>query len=87
MHWLKESDQNTRYFHSKAFQRFRRNHINRLRNENGEWCEGDDQVAGLFCDYFKGLFSTSNPTHLEDVLATIPRVVFDSMNSNLIKNK
>ena len=43
-------------------------------------------MAALFCDYFKGLFSTSNPSHIEEVIATIPRVVSDSMNSNLMKN-
>ena len=44
-----------------------------------------EQVAELFCDYFKGLFSTSNPSHIEEVLATIPQVVSDSMNSDLMK--
>lgn len=42
-------------------------------------------MAGLFHEYFKGHFSTSNPTHLEEVLATIPRVVSDLMNPNLMK--
>ena len=80
LHWLKEGDQNTGYFHSRASQRFRRNCIKRLRNESGEWCEGYDQVADLFYDYFRGLFSTSNPSHIKEVLATIPRVVSNSMN-------
>ena len=86
LHWLKEGDQNTGYFHSRASQRYRQNCIKRLRNESGEWCEGDDQVADLFCEYFRGLFSTSNPSHIEEVLATIPQVVSDSMNSDLMKN-
>ena len=43
-------------------------------------------MADLFCEYFRGLFSTSNPSHLEELLATIPRVVSDSMNSDLMKN-
>ena len=43
-------------------------------------------MAELFCDYFKGLFLTSNPSHIEEVLATIPQVVSDSMNSDLMKN-
>ena len=86
LHWLKEGDQNTGYFHNRASQRYKRNYIKRLRNDNGDWCEGDEQVADLFCDYFKGLFATSNPSHVEEVLATIPRVVSDSMNSNLMKD-
>ena len=86
MHWLKEGDQNTGYFHSRASQRFRRNCIKRLRNESDEWCEGDDQVVDLFYDYFRGLFLTSNPSHIKEVLATIPWVVSDSMNSDLMKD-
>ena len=45
LHWLKEGDQNTRYFHGKAYQRCRKNCIKRLRNPNGEWVEGDDRIA------------------------------------------
>ena len=41
-HWLKDGDQNTSFFHGKASQRFRRNSVKRLRNSNGDWCEGDD---------------------------------------------
>ena len=42
-------------------------------------------MADLFYDYFRGLFSTSNPSHIKEVLATIPRVVSNSMNSDLMK--
>ena len=51
LHWLKEGDQNTRYFHGKASQRCRKNCIKCLRNQNGEWVEGDDRIAQLFIDY------------------------------------
>lgn len=50
--WLKGGDQNSKYFHSRASQRFRRNEIKRLRREDGSWCEGDDQLAGMFVEYF-----------------------------------
>lgn len=60
LHWPKEGDQNTSYFHGKASQRCRQNNIKRLRSSNGVWCEGDDQVANLFIEYYDELFSTSN---------------------------
>ena len=72
LHWLKEGDQNTRYFHGKASQRCRKNCIKRLRNQNGEWVDGDDQIARLFIDYYSELFTTSNPTQLVEVLENIP---------------
>ena len=72
LHWLKEGDQNTHYFHGKASQRCRKNCIKRLRNQNGEWVDGDDQIAQLFIDYYSELFATSNPTQLVEVLENIP---------------
>ena len=84
LHWLKKRDQNTSYFQVKASQRFGRNNVKLLWNSNGVRCEGDDQLEGLFIEYFRKLFSTSNPNQLGDDLGTIPRVVSDSMNTDLL---
>ena len=84
-HWLKEGDQNTSFFHGKASQRFKRNSVKRLRNSNGEWCEGDDQIGGLFTEYFRMLFSSSKPSQVEVVLDTIPQTMTDTMNTGLVK--
>ncbi|XP_042944963.1 uncharacterized protein LOC122278791 [Carya illinoinensis] len=35
--WLKEGDSNTRFFHNKATQRRKKNWIEGLRGENGDW--------------------------------------------------
>lgn len=84
LHWLKEGEQNTRYFHGKTSQRFRRNTVKRLRNSSGVWCEGDKQVANLFIQYFRQLFTISNLSQI-DVLGSISRVVTESMNSELLR--
>ena len=36
--WLHDGDRNTRFFHSKASQRRRRNYITKLYDANGGWC-------------------------------------------------
>ncbi|XP_075674719.1 uncharacterized protein LOC142643876 [Castanea sativa] len=54
--WLKEGDQSSTYFHSRASHKFRRNLIKGLRRTDGSWCEGDDQVVALFVEFYQDLF-------------------------------
>ena len=49
--WLKVGDQNSRYFHSRTSQRFKRNQIKVLKNSARVWCEGEDWVANLMVDF------------------------------------
>ena len=55
IHWLKSSDKKSKFFLSKASQRFRRNRIMGLEDPNGIWCVGDENVAGMLEDYYSGL--------------------------------
>ena len=50
---VRGDDQNSRYFHNRAPQRFRRNQIKALRDLFKAWCEGEDQVAYFLVDYYK----------------------------------
>lgn len=67
-------------------QRFRRNLVKGLRNADGEWCEGDDQVAGLFVNFYKNLFTSSNLIQMAATLEAIPWVVTEEMNEKLLCN-
>ncbi|KAL2893167.1 Polypeptide N-acetylgalactosaminyltransferase 9 [Bienertia sinuspersici] len=42
MEFMKYGDQNSRWFHEKASQRRRNNHINGVRNEDGDWMEDEN---------------------------------------------
>ena len=81
---MKDGDQNTSYFHSSALQRFKWNLVKGLRNSIGDWCEGDDQLVGLFVEYYKNLFSSSNPIQMEAVLKATPQDVIAKMNESLL---
>lgn len=85
LHWLKEGDQNTRHFHGKTSQHFRRNSVKRLMDSNGVWRDGDEKVVGLFIDYSNELFTSSNPSHIGDVLESVSWVVTEQMNSELLR--
>ena len=83
--WLREGDQNTRYFHSKATQRRRRNHVYRLIDNSRIWTSTQDQVPPLFINYYNSLFTTANPAHIEKVAECIAPVVTDEMNNSLLR--
>lgn len=53
---------------------------------DGSWCEGKDQLARLFVDYFQHLFSSSNlvSEYVEAVLVDIPQLVSSEMNQSLL---
>lgn len=55
----KEGGQNSKFFHSKASHRRKKNLIRKLENERGEWQEGD-QKDRLVVEYFQSLFTESN---------------------------
>ncbi|KAF5447511.1 hypothetical protein F2P56_033062 [Juglans regia] len=56
--WLKDGDQNTRFFHSQASQRRKRNMIRSLKDETGVWLEGEERDS-LVTNFFKDLFASS----------------------------
>ena len=83
--WLAQGDRNTKYFHGRATQRQRRNHISRLSDGDGGWLETNEEIAGMMIEYYTTLFSTSHPSNLNKAVAEIPSVVTVEMNHNLIR--
>ncbi|XP_023883465.1 uncharacterized protein LOC111995767 [Quercus suber] len=83
-HWMKEGDKNSKYFHHRASQRYRRNWILGLKNSRGVMCMGDDNVAVLLEDFYNELFKTSNSCNMEEVLQHIRVVVMEEMNRELV---
>ncbi|KAL2935796.1 hypothetical protein RDABS01_018914 [Bienertia sinuspersici] len=65
---LRDGDKNTRYFHHKASQRRRRNHIKGIMNSSGGWCEKTDEIAKVVASYFEEIFATENPSNFEEAL-------------------
>ena len=82
--WYGQGDRNTKFFHSKASQRRKKNTISGIWDENGIWCDTSESIAATAIAYFEALFTTSNPCRILEVTNTIPTKVTDEMNQGLI---
>lgn len=56
--WLREGDNNTKFFHAFASNRKRRNFIQSIKN-NGEWVYEFHTIKKLFIDHFKNIYSSN----------------------------
>uniref|UniRef100_M1DB34 Retrotransposon protein, unclassified n=1 Tax=Solanum tuberosum TaxID=4113 RepID=M1DB34_SOLTU len=83
LQWFKEGNANTSYFHALMRGRRRKLFIHKVRNDNGNWIQGDDNIAKAACDHFQELFTEQNHYVREDILACIPTLVTDEQNDNL----
>ena len=84
--FLKNGDRNTAYFHSKASQRFRRNRILGLKNNQNVWCTEESQIKNIAVDYYQSLFSSSSPSELDKILEKVQPSVTEPMNTTLLRD-
>ena len=78
--WAMFGDKNSKYFHIRATQRYRRNKIDGVRDCGGHWQSNPKEIANEFLRYFSKLFSTSINCQPELALDTIQSLVIEDMN-------
>ncbi|KAL5580419.1 hypothetical protein UlMin_012861 [Ulmus minor] len=85
MDWLTHGDRNSKFFHHKASERRKKNFVEGIKNEEGEWCTDIDSIGNAVTDYFDKLFSSSNPSVLDmdTVLSCVKPRVSQCMNEHL----
>ncbi|KAL4283814.1 hypothetical protein GQ457_16G010140 [Hibiscus cannabinus] len=83
VHWLREGDRNTRFFHARATGRRKKNRIMGLNAPDGTW---HDRLPGLHqiaSDYFTSLFSSGECASADVILDCISPSITDDMNATL----
>ena len=82
--WLKNGDRNSKFFHKKATQRFKKNSILGIEDKRGNWQEQPEVIEDIIVEYFAELFTTRNSVIEEGSLSFIPRLVTDEINEQLM---
>lgn len=80
--WLKEGDENTRFFHASASARKKANHISFLENENGVREDNPEAMCNIVKDYFVKIFGESERRAQNNGVVS-PRVVSEEQNNKL----
>ena len=81
--WHKEGDKNTAYFRKQASQRRKNNTIKGLEDDNRVWHESEADIENIATNYFRNLFKSQSPNHLEDVLEVVQPCINEEENSFL----
>ena len=82
--WAKLGNKNSKYFHSRATLRFRKNSITNLQKADDLWCNGQDEVSATIVDYYQDLLKSTNPTNFKDTTQFISTTISEEMNSQLV---
>ncbi|XP_057422210.1 uncharacterized protein LOC130716023 [Lotus japonicus] len=82
--WLKHGDRNTSFFHKKASQWKKRNCIEEIVDDRGTKYAREVDIARVLTDYFEDLFTSSNPTGIEEVASLVGNRVTDAHRSVLL---
>lgn len=84
VHWLKNGDRNTKFFHKQATERRRRSRIRRLVQEDGGMVTDGREIHTLITEYYKTLFLSNAGNCFDEVLQHVPHRVTQEMNATLI---
>ncbi|CAN1122462.1 hypothetical protein LINPERHAP2_LOCUS1356 [Linum perenne] len=65
LHWLRDGDRNTKFFHISTMKRSHANAIKGLKRGDRTWCFAEQELQALAINHFQGLFKEGEVTALE----------------------
>ncbi|XP_070014749.1 uncharacterized protein [Nicotiana sylvestris] len=81
--WYEEGDINTKYFHSLIRNRRCRLHLHTIKDHNGSWVQGDENISKVAVHHFKHLFNLQHQFNNHEVLNCIPNCITKEDNNLL----
>ena len=81
--WAKFGDKNSKFFHSQASQRKRKNLIQKLKDSNGRVVEDNEGIAERLVQYYQTLLSSENQQFCASATDSIQTVITEEMNAKL----
>ena len=81
--WEKFGDRNSKFFHSHASQRKRKNLIQRLKDHNGRVIDNNEAIAECLVQYYQDLLQIANQQLYTSTTDSVQRVITEEMNSML----
>lgn len=69
--WLRDGDQNTKYFQNRASHRKRKNTIRVLRRDDGTKCTVDEEMRDMAASFYEALFTSEGSVNANALLENI----------------
>lgn len=82
--WLKWGDRNSSFFHATTIQRRDRNRLHRIKDKNGDWVEGQEDIFRAILDHFSEVYAAEECVGIAECLQTVQPKVSQEMNKSLM---
>uniref|UniRef100_A0A803NXE1 Endonuclease/exonuclease/phosphatase family protein n=1 Tax=Cannabis sativa TaxID=3483 RepID=A0A803NXE1_CANSA len=75
--WLREGDQNTRYFYAATSSRRKNNFIHELKDETGSWVHWGSGLSQVMVDYYTDIFHSKGSNYAKVLDVIQPSITYE----------
>lgn len=82
--WLNWGDKNSKKFHASTIQRHDRNKLQHLKNDQGHWIEGQNNIFQAVLEHFSEVYKTEGTGSTQECFQSVPKLVTTNLNEALL---